>query len=67
MLEALGECLDVLVGKESDKIGGLRRITPHNLNGGSSLEDPRNLVARHEERDPSGWDPLRKLPLSVGV
>jgi hypothetical protein len=69
MLESLRKRMHVLVGKQSRQVCWLWRETPYKFEGLAALEDARNLIARHENRNPPlrAGHPLGKLALRVGV
>jgi hypothetical protein len=69
VLEALGKRMDILIGKEGNEIGWLGRITPHELDRLSPLEDARDLIARHQNRELPlrAFHPLRELALGMRV
>jgi hypothetical protein len=69
VLELLGQRVNIVIRKERDQVGGLGRVTPHELNRVSPFEDARHFIAGHENGDLSlrTCDPLGEFPLGVGV
>jgi hypothetical protein len=69
VLELFGQGVDIMIWEQGDQIGWLGRITPDKLNGVSSFEDAGHFIAGHQNRDPSlsTCDPLRELPLGMGI
>jgi hypothetical protein len=61
--------LDVVSWKERSDVCGLWRITANKLNGVFPLEDAGNLIAGHQNRNPTRRTahPLGELSLGMGV
>jgi hypothetical protein len=61
--------MDILVGKETRNVGGLRRITADEVYRIATLEDARHLIAGHQNRNasPRALHPFGKLPLGMGI
>jgi hypothetical protein len=69
VLESLRKCMDILIRKEGKEVRRLGRIAPHKFDRVSPLEDARDLIARHQNRELPlrAFHPLRELPLRMRI
>jgi hypothetical protein len=69
VLELFRKRLDIVSREQSRDVCGLRRITANKLNGVFPLEDAGNLIAGHQNRNPTRRTahPLGELSLGMGV
>jgi hypothetical protein len=61
--------MDILIRKEGKEVRRLWRIAPHKFDRVSPLEDARDLIARHQNRELPlrAFHPLRELPLRMRI